>query len=62
MNDVIMEEMEERFADNPNVQTETSTNVENGEENMKKIFKNYMFKENFGNLITKTLFVNIFSM
>jgi hypothetical protein len=37
MNDVIMEEMEKN-ADNPNVQTETSTNVKNGEENMKKIF------------------------
>ncbi len=39
MNDVIMEEMEKRFVDNPSVQTETNTNLENGEENMKKTLK-----------------------
>jgi hypothetical protein len=34
MNDVIMEEMEERFVDNPSVQIETNTNLENGKKNM----------------------------
>jgi hypothetical protein len=38
MNDVIMEEMKKKNSDNPNVQIETNTNLENGEENMKKTF------------------------
>jgi hypothetical protein len=59
MNDVSMEAMEERFINNPSVQTKTSTNLKNGEKNM-IFFLNHMFKEKFGNLITKPLFV--FSM
>jgi hypothetical protein len=60
MNDVIMEEMEERFVDNPSVQTETNTNLENGKKNMNYFLKTYMFKENFGNLVAKPLFANFF--
>jgi hypothetical protein len=51
--------MEERFIDDPIVQIKTSTNLENGEKYM-IVFINYMFKENFGKLITKPLFVNFF--
>ncbi len=35
MNDVVMEEMEERWEDNPNVQIERSKNPNNEEEIMK---------------------------
>jgi len=51
--------MEEKFIDDPIVQIKTSTNLKNGEKYM-TVFLNYMFKENFGNFITKPLFVNFF--
>jgi len=43
-----------------NVQTKNSRTEKNGKKLMKKIYKNYMIKENFGKGIIKILYVGHF--
>ncbi len=62
MNDVVMEKMEERWEDNPNVQIERRKNPNNEKEIMKTHLKVLHAQRNFGNYIKLFFYVKFFIM